>query len=356
MHADGHFTQVKVRSGDTSPGAERLVWTSDMLSIEEMTPTVRDDAGMTIVAGEFNGHAAQVGTWVGPDGLQLDEADPATPESADSGPVRYVVCRTLRYGNEHQELVNVGAGAVELSAQQVEHLCRALLSDLLCGADGDAAAAARFAGQAPTYRTIVCRFPAEHEGVRHGTFLMVLTEGLRQIRVVGQCQTYRQAHTYDASALVAADVDDIWFTDDSEMIVRRVALKLMRGAPALYSISDQHAGYRGAYEVNTRQEDPDLELTASERFIARMLARLVDRRRGAEADQAWASAGPVVWPNLTLMVDEANAAWREEEDLCSELAEHGLLQDPYAFDSPDDSWIFREGLRYSDLIHSTVLW
>ncbi|AVM66075.1 hypothetical protein C3V38_16080 (plasmid) [Dietzia sp. oral taxon 368] len=36
---------------------------------------------------------------------------------------------------------------------------------------------------------------------------------------------------------------------------------------------------------------------------------------------------------------------------------HGAdLQDPYAFDSPDDSWIFREGLRYSDLIHSTVLW
>lgn len=337
-------------------GAERKVWSSESLSDEEMSPTVRDDGGMTIVAGEFHGHAAQVGTWIGPDGLHLDDSDPATPNSANPGPVRYVVCRTLRYGNEHQELVNVGAGAVELSDQQVEHLCRAVLSDLLCGVDGYAAAAARFGDQAPTYRTIVCRFPAEHEGVRHGTFLMVLTEGMRQIRVVGQCQTYRQAHSYDASALVAADVGDIWFADEAEMIVRRTAAKLMRGTPALYSISDRNTGYRGAYEVNTRQEDPELELTASERFIARMLARLVDRRRGAEADQTWASAGPVVWPNLTLMVDEANAAWREEEDLCSELAEQGLIEDPYAFDDPDGSWIFREGLSYNDLIHSTVLW
>lgn len=356
MHADSDFTQVKVRTGDTSQFADRLVWISDLLSDEEMSPTVRDDGGMTIVAGEFHGHAAQVGTWIGPDGLQLDESDPQGPDLEDPGPVRYLVCRTLRYGNEHQDLVNVGARSVELTDQAVEHLCRELLSDLLCGVDGYAAADARFGDQAPTYRTIVCRFPAEHEGARHGTFLLVLTEGLRQIRVVGQCQSYREDHSYDASALVTSQPDDIWFTDDAEMTVRRTAVKLMRGAPALYAISDQQPGYRGAYEVNTRQEDPELELTASERFIARMLARLVDRRRSAEADQTWASAGPVVWPNLTLMVDEANAAWREEEDLCSELAEHGLLQDPYAFDSPDDSWIFRQGLRYSDLIHSTVLW
>lgn len=356
MHADGEFTRVVVRASDTAMGAERRVWTSESLSDEEMSPTVRDDGGMTIVAGEFHGHAAQVGTWIGPDGLHLDESDPATANSAHPGPVRYVVCRTLRYGNEHQDLLNVGEESVEWSSERVERLCRVVLSDLLCGVDGYATAAARFGDQAPTYRTIVCRFPAEHEGVRHGTFLMVLTEGMRQIRVVGQCQTYREAPSYDASALVAADVGDIWFTDEAEMIVRRVASKLMRGAPALYSISDQNTGYRGAYEVNTRQEDPELELTASQRFIARMLARLVDRRRGAEADTAWASAGPVVWPNLTRMVDEANAAWREEEELCSELAEQGLLEDPYAFDSPDDSWIFREGLSYNDLIHSTVLW
>lgn len=356
MHADGDFTQVVVRASDTAMGAERLVWTSESLSDEEMTPTVRDDGGMTIVAGEFHGHAAQVGTWIGPDGLHLDDYAPATANSANPGPVRYVVCRTLRYGNEHQDLLNVGDESVDWSSERVERLCRAVLSDLLCGVDGDSSAAARFEREPARHRTIVCRFPAEHEGVRHGTFLMVLTEGMRQIRVVGQCQTYRREHSYDASALVAADVGDIWFADEAEMIVRRTAAKLMRGTPALYSISDRNTGYRGAYEVNTRQEDPELELTASERFIARMLARLVDRRRGADADYIWASAGPVVWPNLTLMVDEANAAWREEEDLCSELAEHGLLQDPYAFDSPDDSWIFREGLSYNDLIHSTVLW
>lgn len=355
MHAHGDFTQVVVRAGDTSDDAKRLVGTSTMLTAEEMSPTVRDDGGMTIVAGEFHGHAAQVGTWIGPDGLHLDESDPA-PEPADSGPVRYVVCRTLRFGNEHQGLVRVGAESVSLSSDRVEELGQAVLSDLLCGVDGESAVAARFGSEPAGYRTIVGRFPKEHDGQRHGTFLMVLTEAMRQIRVVGECQSYRQECSYDASALVAAGLDDVWFGDEAEMIVRRTARELMGGAPALYSISDQQTGYRGAYDVNTRQEDPELMLTAAEQFIASMLGRLVDRRRGADADYAWASAGPVVWPHLTRMADEAASAWREEGELCAELAERGLLEDPFAYDSDVDSWIFREGIIYNDLIHSTVLW
>lgn len=259
MNADGSFTTIEVRAGDTSDEARRPILISERLSVEEMAPTVRDDDGMTIVAGGFHGHTAQIGTWVGPDGLHLDESEPAPPAPHSAEPVRYVAYRVVRFGHESHGALNAGPRTVDASDGEVEQLCRAMLSELLCGVDGDTAAAVRFAQEPASYRTIVGRFPQHHDGERHGMFLLMLTEGLRQIRVVGQCQAYRQAHSYDATALAIVPTSDIWFTDEAEMVARRTARALMRGAPALYAISETGAGFRGAYEVNTREENSELE-------------------------------------------------------------------------------------------------
>ena len=354
MNADGSFTTIEVRAGDTSDEARRPILISERLSVEEMAPTVRDDDGMTIVAGGFHGHTAQIGTWVGPDGLHLDESEPAPPAPHSAEPVRYVAYRVVRFGHESHGALNAGPRTVDASDGEVEQLCRAMLSELLCGVDGDTAAAVRFAHEPASYRTIVGRFPPHHDGERHGMFLLMLTEGLRQIRVVGQCQTYRQAHSYDATALAIVPTSDIWFTDEAEMVARRTARALMRGAPALYAISETGAGFRGAYEVNTREENSELELSAAEQFIVRQLAQQVDRRRAAQADQVWASAGPMVWPRLSKLVDEAEEAATREEMLCDELWQCDLVDNLSAHDEAEDAWIFREDIPYGQLVRHTI--
>lgn len=354
MHSDDASGEVHVLLGSELGTAHRPVAYSATLSAEEMNPTVRHDDGMTIVVGSFSGHSAQVGTWIGPDGLLLSEAEEAVQTPVSAEPVRYVVCQVDQFGMESQDVVSVGSGSVDMPADQVEAMCQSLLSDLLCGVTASAAVEARFGGSVPKDRTIVGRFPAQRNGDRHGTFLLALTQYSRTLRVVGQCQTYLRSHDYDASAWVFAVSSDPMFTDETEMIVRQIARALMNGVPVRHAISDSGAGFPRAYEVNAREEDAELELTAAEWFIARKLARLSDQRRAARADQVWASAGPVVWPGLSELEHEAVEARDEEEGICDELWFGDILESADVFDESIDGWIFREGISYHQLIRKTL--
>lgn len=324
----------------------REAWLREGLTRDEMAAQISWDDGTVVVSGEYNNHHVSLRSWI-----SSPQARPSTAPTDPSPPKRYVWHEQTHWGHRAGAVTDTFAVRRQLTPQKLEKACLMVLSDILCGADAQAAIQNRIANWKPNYGVAVVDFPAD-ESDRRGTLLLAVNNGgpnpSINLRVVGWCRGYLNDHEYDVAATAATQQTAVWL-DELPALARIVTENVIQGAPAPYAFPREIAGVRGPSPDTFREVFREIQLDGLERFAAGQIAECVDARRAALSDLEWAQSGPTVWPGVGGLHAQLEEATERENVLLEELERVGQLD-------PGREWIFDrdfpfETVRYDLLIH-----